>query len=250
MTLHLNNGSMRWAWLRLLILTVMATLVFEHSQLDVEISALFYTKGQWRLVKGAQPYAFFFYDGPKALLILLAIYLIAVLVLKYGQSLQAYSVFNKAFNRTRLNRLLPPLTAREISYLLAVLMIVPSSIALLKGVTHVSCPNHLTRFGGDLPYLSLWQDIVANTHAKCFPAAHASAGFSLYGFAFLPSLKQYRGRVWIAVTLLGWAMGLYKMLFGDHFFSHTLVSMLLSLTIACALSSLFFKAPPTIAHTP
>ena len=36
-------------------------------------------------------------------------------------------------------------------------------------------------------------------------------------------------------------MGLYKMLFGDHFFSHTLVSMLLSLTIACALATLFFK---------
>ena len=36
-------------------------------------------------------------------------------------------------------------------------------------------------------------------------------------------------------------MGLYKMLFGDHFFSHTLVSMLLSLTIACALANLFFK---------
>ena len=36
-------------------------------------------------------------------------------------------------------------------------------------------------------------------------------------------------------------MGLYKMLFGDHFFSHTLVSMLLSLTIACALANVFFK---------
>ena len=36
-------------------------------------------------------------------------------------------------------------------------------------------------------------------------------------------------------------MGLYKMLFGDHFFSHTLISMLLSLTIACALAHLFFK---------
>ena len=31
------------------------------------------------------------------------------------------------------------------------------------------------------------------------------------------------------------------MLFGDHFFSHTLVSMLLSLTITCALASVFFK---------
>src|SRR5699024_12785181 len=82
---------------------------------------------------------------------------------------------------------------------------------------------------------------LAQTPAKCFPAAHASAGFSLYGLAFLPSLQQYRYRVFEIVTVLGWTMGLYKMLFGDHFFSHTLVSMLLSLTIACALANVFSK---------
>ena len=83
--------------------------------------------------------------------------------------------------------------------------------------------------------------MVAATPAKCFPAAHASAGFSLYGLAFLPTLKKHRYQILKIVTLLGWSMGLYKMLFGDHFFSHTLVSMLLSLTIACALATLFFK---------
>ncbi|WP_227686650.1 phosphatase PAP2 family protein [Psychrobacter fozii] len=87
--------------------------------------------------------------------------------------------------------------------------------------------------------------MVANTPAKCFPAAHASAGFSLYGLVFLPTLKKYRYRIFESMTVLGWTMGLYKMLFGDHFFSHTLVSMLLSLTIACALSSLFFKKKTT-----
>ncbi|MGP5068139.1 MULTISPECIES: phosphatase PAP2 family protein [Psychrobacter] len=125
--------------------------------------------------------------------------------------------------------------------LLIILIVVPSTIALLKGITHVSCPNHLTLFGEDLPYLNLWQNIIAKTDAKCFPAAHASAGFSLCGLAFLPSLHKYRYRIVEVVTVLGWTMGLYKMMFGDHFFSHTLVSMLLSLTIACALASLLFK---------
>lgn len=233
----LKNNASNWVWLKLFCLTVVATLVFEHSQLDVRISALFYANGQWFLEKGAQPYAFIFYDGPKALLILLAIYLFAVLAIK-STNLSNHSTI---VNNGQFNKFIMPFSVREISYLLTVLILVPSTIALLKAVTHVSCPNHLTLFGGSFDYLNLGQNIVAQTPAKCFPAAHASAGFSLYGLAFLPSLQQYRYRVFEIVTVLGWTMGLYKMLFGDHFFSHTLVSMLLSLTIACALANVSFK---------
>ena len=233
----LEDDSTDWVWLKLLCLTIIAALTFEHSQFDIRISELFYSHGQWLIQKDAQPYAFIFYDGPKALLILLALYLITVLILKYRQSPNSIS----ATNSSKLRKLIIPLSTREISYLLTILIVIPTSIALLKGVTHVSCPNHLTLFGGSLPYLNVWQNIVADTPAKCFPAAHASAGFSLYGLVFLPTLKKYRYRIFESVTVLGWTMGLYKMLFGDHFFSHTLVSMLLSLTIACALATFFFK---------
>lgn len=233
----LENHSMAWGWLKLLCVTIIATLVFEHSQLDIRISELFYSNGHWLLEKGAQPYAFIFYDLPKALLILLAVYLIAVLIIKYRQPLPDLA----SQHRHKFDRFLLPLPIREIGYLLIIIAIVPATIATLKGVTHVSCPNDLVIFNGDLPYLNLWQNIVAATPARCFPAAHASAGFSLYGLAFLPTLKKYRYHILATVTVLGWTMGLYKMLFGDHFFSHTLVSMLLSLTIACALATLFFK---------
>ena len=233
----LKNNLTDWMWLKLLCLTIIAALTFEHSQFDIRISELFYTNGQWLLQKGAQPYAFIFYDGPKALLILSAIYLVTILIIKYRQPSSTTSTIHYG----KLDRFIIPLSVREISYLLTILIVVPSSIALLKGVTHVSCPNHLTLFGGELPYLDIWQNIVANTPAKCFPAAHASAGFSLYGLAFLPTLHKYRYRIFEIVTVLGWTMGMYKMLFGDHFFSHTLVSMLLSLTITCALASVFFK---------
>jgi len=167
----------------------------------------------------------------------LAIYLFAVLAIK-STNLSNHSTI---VNNGQFNKFIMPFSVREISYLLTVLILVPSTIALLKAVTHVSCPNHLTLFGGSFDYLNLGQNIVAQTPAKCFPAAHASAGFSLYGLAFLPSLQQYRYRVFEIVTVLGWTMGLYKMLFGDHFFSHTLVSMLLALTIACALANVLFK---------
>jgi len=235
--MNTNHYVTDWTWLKLLCLTIIATLTFEHSQLDVKISELFYANGQWLLEKGAQPYALIFYDAPKALLILFAIYLIAILVIKYRTPLNA----DFSLNHSRLSRYILPLSVREISYLLMVIIIVPTTIATLKSVTHVSCPNHLMLFGGDLPYLNLWQSIVAQTPAKCFPAAHASAGFSLYGLAFLPTWRKYRYKVFETVTALGWTMGLYKMLFGDHFFSHTLISMLLSLTIASALAVIFLR---------
>ncbi|MDN5565329.1 MAG: PAP2 family lipid A phosphatase [Psychrobacter sp.] len=225
-----------WMWLKLLGLTIIATLLFEHSQFDIRISELFYANEQWLLQKEAQPYAFIFYDAPKALLILLAIYLMIMLIVKYRQRSNHLFIINN-----KVNKFVIALSIREISYLLMILIIVPTSIALLKGMTHVSCPNHLTLFSGDLPYLNLWQNMLANTPAKCFPAAHASAGFSLYGLAVLPSLHKYRYKIFTIVTVLGWTMGIYKMMFGDHFFSHTLVSMLLSLTITYALASFVFK---------
>ena len=54
-----------------------------------------------------------------------------------------------------------------------------------------------------------------------------SSGFTLYAWAFLPRLKNYRWQIAAGVTLLAWAMGLYKMAIGDHFLSHTVVSMFL-----------------------
>ncbi|KAA0939548.1 MULTISPECIES: PAP2 family lipid A phosphatase [unclassified Psychrobacter] len=235
MTLVKNTTD--WTWLKLLCLTIIATLTFEHSQFDIRISNLFYTNGHWLLEKGAQPYRFIFYDFPKLLLILFGVYLIMVLIWHYWQRRYTNTVNAKVF----FIRPIAALSSREVGYLLITIIIVPTVIATLKSFTHVSCPNSLFLFNGDLSYLNLWQNILAKTPAKCFPAAHASAGFSLYGLAFLPTVQKYRYKIFILVTVLGWTMGLYKMAFGDHFFSHTLVSMLLSLTLACALASLFFR---------
>ena len=235
----LAKSSINGVWLKLLCLTIIATLMFEHSQFDVRISELFYTNGHWLLEKGAQPYRFIFYDLPKLLLILFGVYLIMTLTWRYWQRRYANPVNAKAL----LIQPIAALSNREIGYLLITIIMVPTVIATLKSVTHVSCPNTLSLFNGDLPYLNLWQSIVAMTPEKCFPAAHASAGFSLYGLAFLPTLQKHRYKIFVIVTVVGWTMGLYKMMFGDHFFSHTLVSMLLAWTLACGLAIVFLSEP-------
>ncbi|GAA0315636.1 PAP2 family lipid A phosphatase [Psychrobacter aestuarii] len=229
----------------LLLLAILATWATEHSALDVAISQLFYQHGAWLITKGSEPYALVFYDLPKAALILFGVYLLGLLVLRYAQQryMPAHAVC--AVRGSYINPPPAPFFAtRDIGYLLASIITVPSVIGLLKAATHVSCPNQLSVFGGAAPYLSLWQDIAMHSDAKCFPAAHASAGFGLLALAYLPRLRDYRAWILSAVLLLGWVMGVYKMMIGDHFFSHTLVSMLLSWALVCALAWVFYRRAP------
>ena len=45
-------------WLLLIGLTVVSTFMFEHSEIDVSISELFYHNGHWLIEKNAQPFRF------------------------------------------------------------------------------------------------------------------------------------------------------------------------------------------------
>ena len=241
---HIRHLPLVKQSLLLLILAIIAALIFEHSQFDIAISQLFYNQNHWLIAKDTQPYAFIFYDLPKMLIILSALLLIMTLLWRYWQDKR----YSKDNNNPQIRGRLLQFSNRDLSYLLLVLIIVPSITASLKSITHVSCPNHLLLFNGEFAYLSIWQNILAKTPAKCFPAAHASAGFALYALAYLPQLQKYRGRITLAVSVLGWSMGLYKMSIGDHFFSHTLVSMLLSWSIACGIAAFIFSTKNPKRH--
>lgn len=232
-------------WLLLIGLTLLSTLIFEHSRIDVAISQWFYHDGHWLIEKNKQPFRFIFYDFPKTLIILLGVYLLVNLIVKKWKSSTALLALDSPKNKWILPFNSTEFSSKELGYLLLTITMVPAIIAALKAFTHVSCPNHLTIFGGDIPYLSLWQDILAQTPAKCFPAAHTSAGFALYAFAYLPRFNAYKTRIILTVTTLAWIMGLYKMMIGDHFFSHTLVSMWLSWAITYAMAALFFRPVKT-----
>ncbi|MFT4920483.1 MAG: membrane-associated PAP2 superfamily phosphatase, partial [Zhongshania aliphaticivorans] len=52
-------------------------------------------------------------------------------------------------------------------------------------------------------------------------------GFALLALYYLPKSRRRRRQMLGIALTAGWAMGGYKMLLGHHFFSHTLVSMLL-----------------------
>ena len=223
-----------------LVLASVFTLTLEHSPLDVAISQYFYSPTDgWLLAKQSLLPNLIFYTIPKRLLIVFEVYLAIAWLQRYLQSLQSGNWFAKKatwfqpFNR---------LSLAEIGYLVVAMVLVPSITASLKAVTHVVCPNHLQIFGGEYAYLSILENIQLGIRSKCFPAAHASAGFALYAWAFVPMLWQKRWWVAAVVTLLAWLMGGYKMLIGDHFFSHTMVSMCLAWGICASVAWFWWRA--------
>jgi membrane-associated PAP2 superfamily phosphatase len=101
------------------------------------------------------------------------------------------------------------------------------------------CPYELTRYGGDVPYVKLFErfpdDARPERRGVCFPAGHASGGFALLALSGLAATR--RGRLLgIAIGLaVGPWMGIYQMLKGAHYLSHTLITLVLMwlLFLAC-----------------
>ncbi len=104
----------------------------------------------------------------------------------------------------------------------------PLLVALLKAVTGIYCPRQLLLFGGEEPYRHLLPLEFGILGGRCFPGGHASGGFALTMMYFCLSGKYARLSALAAALCMGWSMGLYQMMRGEHFLSHTVMSMLLA----------------------
>lgn len=126
---------------------------------------------------------------------------------------------------------------RELIFLLIASVSGPVSIALLKSNTHIYCPWNLALFGGDKPYVRLFDFVTNNPEiGHCFPAAHAGAGFtfiSLYFFLFMVK-QEYKSYGLYFGLALGTIYGVAQQVRGAHFFSHDVFSL-----AVCWFSSLF-----------
>lgn len=217
---------------------VACLLLFDTTALDFRIQSLLFdaTTQQWLWPRHEPWLRFFLYDGIKAALIALALGLIATLV------------FARRVDFIRRHR-------ADLLLVVLSLMIGPALVSLLKASTDVTCPKNLLLYGGDLVYHSPLAQLFQHTDypdsQSCFPAGHASGGFALMAFYYL--FDTPRAKRWALATaiLVGWTMGLYKMAIGDHFFSHTLVAMLLDWLCINSLWLLVHarrRAPVTTPH--
>jgi membrane-associated PAP2 superfamily phosphatase len=195
---------------------VCSILFFGLSNFDESVQNLFYNfkEHHWILSYELQPYKFIFYDGIKKFLII-----ISVLILF---SLAFYKVSSR-INSYKKGIIVIVLSA----------IFVPAIVGGLKSNTNMPCPRDEIQYGGLYPKTKVWepfpQEVLALNHQlKCWPAGHASGGFALMSFFFLFTRKRNRYTALGVALVVGWAMGTYKMIIGDHFFSHTFITMVLS----------------------
>jgi membrane-associated PAP2 superfamily phosphatase len=119
------------------------------------------------------------------------------------------------------------------------------TVGWLKTLTNVDCPWDLAPFGGRFPYVELFAHRPdALRIGRCFPAAHASSGYSLLALYFVFRERHaLLAKLGLGVGLLaGLAFGLAQQARGAHFVSHDLWSLFLVWTITLSIYAFAFRA--------
>lgn len=152
-----------------------------------------------------------------------------------------------ALLHSRLDNPRRPL-GRPLLYLLLAVGLSTGIIALLKHGTHMDCPWDLERYGGQRPFIGLFQARPALPgHAACFPAGHAGSGYAWVAlFFFMRKVDaQWRWPALLLALALGTVFGVGQQLRGAHFLSHDLWSLAISWTVASTLSLAMLESAPT-----
>ena len=211
-----------------LFLLISTILFFTFSNVDIVIQDLFFdrTTAHWILGHDDEPYKFIFYDGIKKLLILVAVsFLFSLIFFRKKEFIKRYK--------------------KGILVVIFSAILVPLIVGALKKETNMPCPKNEIHYGGIYPKTAIWEAYPKEFKAskiRCWPAGHASGGFALLSLFFLFKSRQNRVKALVFALTVGWSMGIYKMLIGDHFLSHTIITMLLAWLIVLLVQKvIFFK---------
>ncbi|MFN4228403.1 phosphatase PAP2 family protein [Parvibaculum sp.] len=187
--------------------------------LDLWLEVPFFQAGSWFFPPGDRGIAYWLlYRGPKIALV------------AAGVSSLLWLMWCGIAKRWR------PFHTRFLLGLL-VLGFTPLLVGLLKNATGVSCPVQETIFAGPYEHVAVWDrifDVVqSNEHLRCWPAGHAAAGFGLLGLRVLAPAGARLSLLWLLPGLAGgWVLGLYQMARGQHYLSHTIVTMAIALLLS------------------
>ncbi|PLX63598.1 phosphatase PAP2 family protein [Sedimenticola selenatireducens] len=202
-----NNNFVRNHLVLPLLLFVLLVGLLEISSLDLYIADLIYQAGGpgWTL-KNSVLFSDILHTNAKALVKILAVILFAV------------AIISQFVTRMRPYR-------RAIWYLALVMPLSGLLVGIGKELTHVDCPWDLLRYGGEHPYLGLFEPHPGDfKYGKCFPAAHAGAGYTFLAlYFFLAVLRPEWKRLGLITGItMGLIFGITQQIRGAHFISHDL----------------------------
>lgn len=200
-----------------------AACVFEFTSLDLWLQDRFFDAStkRWMVDGRSAVPRLVFYDGPKVFLGAVALCLLGAIL---GPASWRRRLAERGWRASRLT-LLAALTAAAL---------IPIVVGKLKSTSGVFCPSELVRYGGAAPHLRPYSTEICELPERghCWPAGHASGGFALLSLLAIAEGPSRRRLVAAVAVLLGSGMGVYQMLKGAHFLSHTLVTVGVALLIA------------------
>ena len=197
------------------LLLIFSVIFFGISNIDIKIQDNFFNFSTytWILDRNLEPYKFIFYDGIKKILIFIALVFIVVLI---------FFRKNKMIQEYKKGIIIVVLSA----------IFVPITTGIIKKTTNMPCPKNEIHYGGKMIKTAVWQSYQepykSMDKIACYPAGHASGGFALLSLFFLFKTKRNKILVLTFALTIGWSMGMYKMLIGDHFLSHTIITMMIA----------------------
>jgi len=116
---------------------------------------------------------------------------------------------------------------RHCLFVLAAITLSVGLVGGLKEITNVDCPWDLQEFGGDRPFAGLFEHRPDGLpRGRCFPGAHAAAGFSMLCFYFVWRDQSRRAARWALASaiILGVLFAFAQEARGAHFLSHDVTS--------------------------
>lgn len=219
-----------------LVLLALVLFLFECTNLDLLVQDQFYLTDlhRWVVDKKEPVLRFLFYTGPKAVLITTGVSCLFGWFLSYRDN--RFKEFRRQFLLMSLS-----------------LSLVPLTISGIKNISNVCTPDKIIRYGGKQPYVKVLEKYPDGfqqaKRSKGWPAGHASGGFSLMMLYFIFTQKNSRIFGLCLGLIAGWGMGLYQTLNGEHYLSHTIVSMLMAWILIITIQRVFqnHNLPPKVA---
>ncbi|HXZ95456.1 MAG TPA: phosphatase PAP2 family protein [Burkholderiales bacterium] len=106
-----------------------------------------------------------------------------------------------------------------------------AAVSIVKSESPKQCPYNLKAFGGDAPYIALFERTPQGSKpGNCWPGGHSSTGFCLMAFYFAGRhLRNRRLAYWglFGGFGLGFILGFGRVMQGAHFLSHQLWTALI-----------------------
>ncbi len=198
----------------LLLNVISSILLIIYSQVDIQITSLFYSHDQGFYLKDSWWVRLLYNSVP----ILLKTIVFGVIGLY---------IVNKIFKTNLLK-----VNGRITLYLLIALIVGPGLIvnSLFKDHFGRARPFTVIEFGGDRVFTPAFV-ITDQCEKNCsFSSGHAAGAFFALALAFLTSRKR---QWWIALaTLYGFSVGVARIAAGGHFFSDVFISYFVVLSIS------------------